>query len=255
MALLPFAGPWPLLQFRNLFYTDGRTPWTSNQPVARPLPTHRTTQTQNKCTQRHPCLRVRFGPTIPAFEREKTVHALHRAATVIGIPSCRISTDYTLWTSEILRTSVLRISYYVRHLSKNYSSSVATHGTHNSACVPRTWSPWPLVEIDYSSTKPPKYDVTFLLPSNDFPFADTVNKDVTHIHVTTAVNSDSTWRVGVLSLGRVKNFFFSTSSRPVLGPTQPPIQWVPWAVFSGVKQSERDADHSPLPHTSSWRNA
>jgi hypothetical protein len=28
---------------------------------------------------------VGFEPTIPAFEREKTVHALDRAATVIGI--------------------------------------------------------------------------------------------------------------------------------------------------------------------------
>jgi hypothetical protein len=33
MALQPFIGPWPLLQFRNLFYTDGRAPWTSGQPV------------------------------------------------------------------------------------------------------------------------------------------------------------------------------------------------------------------------------
>jgi hypothetical protein len=45
MALEPFVEPWPLLQFRNLFYTDGRIPWTSDQPVAKPLPTHRTTQT------------------------------------------------------------------------------------------------------------------------------------------------------------------------------------------------------------------
>jgi hypothetical protein len=29
-------------------FTDGRTPWTSDQLVARPLSTHRTTQTQNK---------------------------------------------------------------------------------------------------------------------------------------------------------------------------------------------------------------
>jgi hypothetical protein len=27
--------------------------------------------------------------------------------------------------------------------------------------------------------------------------------------------------------GRIKIFLFSTASRPVLGPTQPPIQWVP----------------------------
>jgi hypothetical protein len=56
MALQSFVGPWHLLQFRNLFYTDGRTPWTSDQPVARSLPTHRTTQTQKKGTHKHPCL-------------------------------------------------------------------------------------------------------------------------------------------------------------------------------------------------------
>jgi hypothetical protein len=51
MALQLFVQPWPLLQFSNLFYADGRTPWTSDQPVARPLPIHRTTQTQNKGIQ------------------------------------------------------------------------------------------------------------------------------------------------------------------------------------------------------------
>jgi hypothetical protein len=35
MALQPVVGPWPLLQFRNLFHTVGRTPWTSDQPVAK----------------------------------------------------------------------------------------------------------------------------------------------------------------------------------------------------------------------------
>jgi hypothetical protein len=62
MALRPFVGPWPLLQFRNLFYTDSRTPWTSDQPVARPLPTHRTTQTQNKRIHSNPCLEWDSNP-------------------------------------------------------------------------------------------------------------------------------------------------------------------------------------------------
>jgi hypothetical protein len=31
-------------------YTVGSTPWREDQPVAKPLPTHRTTQTQNKWT-------------------------------------------------------------------------------------------------------------------------------------------------------------------------------------------------------------
>jgi hypothetical protein len=38
-----------------------------------------------------------------------------------------------------------------------------------------------------------------------------------------------------LSLGRIKNFLFSTSSRPALGPTQPPIERVPWGFFPGGK--------------------
>jgi hypothetical protein len=46
-----------------ILYTVGRTPWTRDQPFARPLPTHRTTQTQNKRTQcRHPCLQWDLNP-------------------------------------------------------------------------------------------------------------------------------------------------------------------------------------------------
>jgi hypothetical protein len=46
MALQPFVGPWPLFIFL-IFYTDGRTPWTGDQPVARSLSTHIITQTDN----------------------------------------------------------------------------------------------------------------------------------------------------------------------------------------------------------------
>jgi hypothetical protein len=35
------------------------------------------------------------------------------------------------------------------------------------------------------------------------------------------------------------------SSRPALGSTQPPIQWVPGALSPGVKRPRREADHSP----------
>jgi hypothetical protein len=38
---------------------------------------------------------------------------------------------------------------------------------------------------------------------------------------------------------------FSTSSRPALGSTELPIQWVPGALSPGVKRQGREADHSP----------
>jgi hypothetical protein len=66
-----------------ILYTDGRTPWTIDQPASRPLLTHRTTQTQNKRTQTS-MPRVRFEATIPVFERAKKVNALDCAATVLG---------------------------------------------------------------------------------------------------------------------------------------------------------------------------
>jgi hypothetical protein len=74
LALQP---PWALasdFQFHD-YFTDGRTPWTSDQLVARPLPKHRTTETQNK-HEHIPC--VGFEPTIPASERAKTVHGSDR---------------------------------------------------------------------------------------------------------------------------------------------------------------------------------
>jgi hypothetical protein len=65
-------------------------------------------------------------------------------------------------------------------------------------------------------------------------------------------------------------FLFTTASRTVLGPTQPPIQWVPGALSLGVKRPRREAHHSPpssveveecvelylhSPNTPSWRGA
>jgi hypothetical protein len=40
-------------------------------------------------------------------------------------------------------------------------------------------------------------------------------------------------------------FLLTTASRPVLEPTQPPIEWVPGALSLGVKRPGREADHSP----------
>jgi hypothetical protein len=66
-----------------ILHTVGRTPWTGDQPVARPLSIHSTTQTRNKCTQTSMPW-VGFEPRTQLFERAKTLHALGRAATVNG---------------------------------------------------------------------------------------------------------------------------------------------------------------------------
>jgi hypothetical protein len=69
VALQPFAGPWPLFQFHNLFYTVGRTPWTNNQPVARPLPTQDNTNRINANTDIHALSGIRtHNPSVRASE-------------------------------------------------------------------------------------------------------------------------------------------------------------------------------------------
>jgi hypothetical protein len=74
----PFLGPGLIFQCLNLFYTDCRTPWTSDQPVARPLPIHRTTQTQNKRTHKHPCLSMirTYDPGVRASEDSSCLRPL-----------------------------------------------------------------------------------------------------------------------------------------------------------------------------------
>jgi hypothetical protein len=47
------------------------------------------------------------------------------------------------------------------------------------------------------------------------------------------------------SPGRGKLSLLAMSSRPVLGPSPPPIQWIPGALSPGVKRTGREADHSP----------
>jgi hypothetical protein len=47
------------------------------------------------------------------------------------------------------------------------------------------------------------------------------------------------------SPARGKIFLVSMSSRPVLGPTQPPIQCVPGALPPGIKRPGREVDNSP----------
>jgi hypothetical protein len=76
---------WTFAAFISLiFYTVGRSPWTGDQPVSRPLSIHTGQHKQNKRTQTS-MPQVGFEPTIAVLERAKAVYALDRAATVIGL--------------------------------------------------------------------------------------------------------------------------------------------------------------------------
>jgi hypothetical protein len=81
------------------------------------------------------------------------------------------------------------------------------------------------------------------------------------------------WTIGVLGFDSRRGlgiYLFTTASRTVLGPTQPPIQWVRGALSLGVKRLGPETDHSPRssaevkewvelyvdsPNTPSWRGA
>jgi hypothetical protein len=65
------------------------------------------------------------------------------------------------------------------------------------------------------------------------------------------------WTIGVLGFDSRRGlgiFLPTTVSRTVLGPTQPPIQWIARAISLGVKWLGREADHSP-PSSAEVKNA
>jgi hypothetical protein len=54
--------------------------------------------------------------------------------------------------------------------------------------------------------------------------------------------------IGVLGFDSLQGlgiFIFTSASRTALGPTQPPIQFVPGALSLGAKRLWREANHSP----------
>jgi hypothetical protein len=48
----------------------------------------------------------------------------------------------------------------------------------------------------------------------------------------------------ILAVDKWQDTFCYESSRTAVGPTQPPVQWIPWVLSLGVKRLGREADLS-----------
>jgi hypothetical protein len=55
----------------------------------------------------------------------------------------------------------------------------------------------------------------------------------------------TSWTIGVLGFDSRQGLGIFLFSRPALGPTQPPIQWVQRVLSLGVKRPGRETDHTP----------
>jgi hypothetical protein len=151
LALQP---PWALdsaFHFHDHF-TDGRNPWTRNQLVPRPLPKHRTTQTQNKhihtpnihalcwirthdpsfqASENSSCLRplgyrdrriVYIVSNIPVIWKESVVDGMRKKATV---PSFMGPYERLLGGSEVSsKVSNHDKQFSVRYRNKNFNQEL-----------------------------------------------------------------------------------------------------------------------------------
>jgi hypothetical protein len=161
--------------------------------------------------------------TAVAFKPVETVARFHEVTGALG----RATIDQRLLSDT--RQTGMKVLWYQLLLNKCHtplSSHVNLH-KYNSIL-------W--IQQPHHPTRPP---LTLRLATD--PCVDTVRnsfKQVLKVESKLLHNSSS-------SPGRVKNFLVSTSSRLVLGRTQPPTQWVPGALSPGVKRPGREADHLP----------
>jgi hypothetical protein len=120
-------------------------------------------------------------------------------------------------------------------VNQSYSKTLRSHLPRKLLCeVIKTWySEMFLQQILQAYIKIKQKHISYSCESRD-----------SSVGIATGYGLDDQ-RVGIRVPRGGKNFHFSISSRPALGATQPPIQWVPGALSPGVKRPGRKADHSP----------
>jgi hypothetical protein len=88
-------------------------------------------------------------------------------------------------------------------------------------------------------------------PSHPFPFA---VASISHLlplcppgaGIGQSVWQPPGWKTGVQLPAGAETFLCCTASRPALGPTQPPMQLVPVALYPMIMRPRREGDHSHL---------
>jgi hypothetical protein len=133
-------GPWTIFSVLWSFFTDDRTPWTSDQLIARPLPKHRTTQTQNKHIHTpniHALSGIRTHD--PSVERAKTVHALAHSATGTGkyMYTLLQCITYQMKKFQYSPPWEANIVWKIYLKEDNVSSSMFVQITLNKMCFPQ----------------------------------------------------------------------------------------------------------------------
>jgi hypothetical protein len=99
--------------------------------------------------------------------------------------------------------------------------------------------------LPFRSKYPPQHPVLRHLQSIFLPYCERPRAVIAQSVLRLATG----WTIGILGFDSQRGlgiFLFTTASRTAMGPTQPPIQWVPGALFLGVKWPGREADHSLL---------
>jgi hypothetical protein len=123
---LALQSPWALasdFQFHDHF-TDGRTPWMSDQLITRPLPKHRTTHTHSK----HPCLVWDLHPW-SRLPNEQRLHATDHLATVTGRLSPYVDEiigDHQCWF-QCNRSTTDQFFYIRQILGKKWEYNETVH--------------------------------------------------------------------------------------------------------------------------------
>jgi hypothetical protein len=137
----------------TIIFTDGRTPWASDQLVARPLPKYRTTQTQNKHIHTlniHALCEIRTHD--PSFRASEDSSCL-RPLSYCDRQYCSLPThelDKAVWCNNNLYISFTKKNEYISKYCYIWVSEVAgqlwvTFLERADACLGPTLSPVQLV--------------------------------------------------------------------------------------------------------------